>query len=453
MRVRSWVRRCVVLFAVLVAGHVDAQQLPTASAAVDKVIAAAVEAKASQLGYTSLSEVVQATEAAMSNVAAQAAASEGTTAAWLTLPAALRAAALLTVPTPLGNDSVDQWTYNADGTVTISGNPQVTGGGVTPQFPALTSGGVLWVGPGSACEGADAQAAGQSCLQMYAAEYDYVSWNVPCTQSGNSAVCSGTAVTNTGQNRAPSFTVTLSPNTYSGATCATGLYYNGACQSYVSGTPAPTVTTQTLSPAAAIADIPSTDDSIPLGPTIIAGLADALWQNASQNPGYDGIPYPVDNPITSSDASSVESGSPSSWPSIGAATSSVSSPSGAATDNNPYAIPNSTNPSGSAASSTAAASPPVTVDLGPDPGIGTPTLETIPTAAQILAPILGLLPDLRAYTVPSHTAVCPEPSFDLWGSTYTFTAQCVLLEAHASAIYAAFVLAYSIAALFIVLTA
>jgi hypothetical protein len=93
------------------------------------------------------------------------------------------------------------------------------------------------------------------------------------------------------------------------------------------------------------------------------------------------------------------------------------------------------------------------VNLGPDPGIGSPSLEQTPTAAQILAPILGMLPDLRNYGMPAHTAQCPEPSITLFDSTVTVTAHCQLAEQFRPQIYVTFVLAFTLAALFIVLTA
>jgi hypothetical protein len=61
-----------------------------------------------------------------------------------------------------------------------------------------------------------------------------------------------------------------------------------------------------------------------------------------------------------------------------------------------------------------AASAPL-VNLGSDPGIGSPSLEATPTGAQILQPLTQLMPDLKNFQVPAHQAVCPKPSFDLFG--------------------------------------
>ncbi|MBR7964689.1 hypothetical protein KDW41_30460, partial [Burkholderia vietnamiensis] len=89
----------------------------------------------------------------------------------------------------------------------------------------------------------------------------------------------------------------------------------------------------------------------------------------------------------------------------------------------------------------------------PNPGVAAPTLETIPTAAQILAPILGLLPDLKSFGVPAHIGQCTQPSITLFGRVYTVTSHCTLAEQLRPQIYTTFVLAFSLAALFIVLTA
>lgn len=93
------------------------------------------------------------------------------------------------------------------------------------------------------------------------------------------------------------------------------------------------------------------------------------------------------------------------------------------------------------------------VDLGADPQTPVPTLEDTPTGEMILAPILGLFPDLSTWTVPSHSSVCPTPSFTVWGQTHVMTAHCDLLEANRTLIYTACLAAFAIAALFIALSA
>jgi len=175
--------------------------------------------------------------------------------------------------------------------------------------------------------------------------------------------------------------------------------------------------------------------------------------------GYDGLPYPVGSPISTGDATAAQTQSPTSWPSVG----DFVDPETATGGNSPWGVTiGGTTTSTSTGTGTTTTTPVATptdpgsgaeVNLGPDPGIGDPTLEQTPTAAQILAPILGLLPDLRSYGMPAHTSVCPEPSITLFDQVITVTTQCDLAEQLRPEIYSTFVLAFTLVALFIVLTA
>jgi len=205
----------------------------------------------------------------------------------------------------------------------------------------------------------------------------------------------------------------------------------------------------------AAGQVSTADQTEQLNSLILAALANALWQSAVAEPDYAGLPYPVAVPITPAMAGQAESAMGSSAPTVGSFTGGgavAGSASGSVVSDVPTA---GTTPDTGA--STPAATNPTSggeqVDFGPDPGIGLPTLETIPTAAQILAPILGLFSDLRTWAVPSHSSECPKPSFDLWGQTYTFTAQCDLLDQYGAEITAAFEVAFGLAAVLIVLTA
>ena len=95
------------------------------------------------------------------------------------------------------------------------------------------------------------------------------------------------------------------------------------------------------------------------------------------------------------------------------------------------------------------------LDLGIDPGIGSPNLEPTPTGAQILAPITGLMPDLKNFQVPSHQGECPKPEFDIavLHTRVRMDAQCTLFEGVRGQLYNGSLVAWIIAALFIVLSA
>ncbi|MBR8030378.1 hypothetical protein KDX27_42160 [Burkholderia cenocepacia] len=183
----------------------------------------------------------------------------------------------------------------------------------------------------------------------------------------------------------------------------------------------------------------------------MAMMLNYLWQQAAAQPGYSGLPYQVSQPVQQGDVSSWRTANPGSAPQVGWLDVPIPSggfaPSTSSTSYNPATsptTPGTTNP--------APASEPV-VNLGPDPGNPAPALEQTPTAQMILQPLLSLFPDLRSYAVPSHNAVCPKPSITLFGKSMVVDQQCTLAEQFRSQIYAVFAVAFTIAAMFIVLGA
>jgi hypothetical protein len=204
--------------------------------------------------------------------------------------------------------------------------------------------------------------------------------------------------------------------------------------------------------ASAAAGVASSDLADDLSSYLFADAANALWSQAATEEGYAGLPYPVNAPVTSGEAAGVEGQLGTSAPTVGSLTAGAGTLTGAGSM--PFGV--TTPASTSGASAVPVATDPgsgAQVNLGPDPGIGSPSLETVPTAAQILAPILGLMADLKAWAVPAHTSECPEPSFELWGQTYAFTTQCDLLDQYGSQITVAFEVGFAVAAVLIVLTA
>jgi len=399
------------------------------------------------IANTELSTISSATESALASTAAAT--------SWAAAGLFAGVGALMGgLPQPLADGSVDQWTVNSDGSVTISGNPHVVGGSVSP-FPPLVVGGSAWC-VYQVC-GSSAQAAAQAYAQdanAGGAAYDWVVDSCTAVTSA-SASCTfdledkSTGVVESTTSIGPG----LSGSAWSQSACSSGMWHDSGCMAYVAPPPTP-VETQTLPLDQAIADLPASDEDMPVGSPWMADLTDSLWQQAASQAGYQGLPYPSDSPISSSDVGSIQSLDPSSYPTVGdlvapgADGSSTGSQTGSTSS--PYGV------SDPSAASTPAATNPGSgpeANLGPDPGIGLPTLESIPTAAQILAPLLNLLPDFRSYAVPAHTGTCPQPSFTWAGTTYTWTKHCELIEQNRSLIYGAFVVVFSLAAALIVLTA
>jgi len=92
-------------------------------------------------------------------------------------------------------------------------------------------------------------------------------------------------------------------------------------------------------------------------------------------------------------------------------------------------------------------------NLGPDPGIGAPALEPIPTAQQILSPLLNLFPSLKNFVVPNHNATCPKWSVHLFDRDVPLQDHCPMLEQVRPTAYATMAAVWILIALFIVLAA
>ncbi|VVD71683.1 hypothetical protein PEP31012_00638 [Pandoraea eparura] len=205
--------------------------------------------------------------------------------------------------------------------------------------------------------------------------------------------------------------------------------------------------------------------SQPLTTGTLAQLVNQTWQQAAAQPGYQGLPYSVTQPVTATDVAPWAQENPSAMPNVSDLFRPASDPGVSTVTISPTVQPGgagSTDPSGnpSPGSNVNVINTPnvnvvnkVSVDLGPDPGVQSPMLESPPTISMILSPVLNLLPDVKTWAVPSHSSVCPQPSFTVLGHSYTMTAQCDLAESNRSAIYTVFAAMFTLAAMFIVLRA
>ncbi|TAK93484.1 MAG: hypothetical protein EPO09_12475, partial [Aquabacterium sp.] len=204
-------------------------------------------------------------------------------------------------------------------------------------------------------------------------------------------------------------------------TCQPGFVYRNASCIAVSAQVSPDVAG--LTAQAAINNIPASELLKPLNPALVATLADKAWRDAAAQPGYSGLPYVASDPITAAEVDAWRLANPNLWPTVQDFVNPQPS------TNSPWKLPGnatvtqqdptqqtvpSVNPSASSAQ----------VNLGADPGIGSPSLETTPTAQQILEPLLDLFPDFRSFVVPSHQATCPKPTFTVFGKQIVMDAHC-----------------------------
>lgn len=145
----------------------------------------------------------------------------------------------------------------------------------------------------------------------------------------------------------------------------------------------------------------------PVSTQSIADIATKAWQQVAPDPTV----FPATDPVTAQDVQNYLNSHPGSQPTMNDALAPIT---GLVTVPAPSTNPNpNPNPDPN----------PTPTDTFMPPG-----LEAIPTAAQILAPILGLLPDFKNYVVPAHQAVCPAPSMEFFGKQLVLDAHCTLLD-------------------------
>lgn len=221
-----------------------------------------------------------------------------------------------------------------------------------------------------------------------------------------------------------------------------------------------------------VSDILSQMDPVelakPADPETIAKLADGLWQKAAAQPGYNGLPYSVTDPVTAADAKAVQAANPASWPKNSDLVSPVAPAAGKPVVVNPAfdpaANPNTgdntnTSPSSGLQNVNVMNTPNVNIankvqiEWGTDPAVASPSLEAIPTGQAILSPVLKLMPTLRNFVVPSHTSECPKPTFNIFNKSIVMDSHCTLLDGVRSTLYAVMAFVWLMLAALIVLRA
>lgn len=203
--------------------------------------------------------------------------------------------------------------------------------------------------------------------------------------------------------------------------------------------------------------------SAPLAPDLAPFFINDLWKDVADDPDYQGLPFPENNPVKKPDVDAYREAYPDYVPRIGDLVAPMPNPGNVPEPSitpNPYQIPTGQpspvqNPNPVSPGTGGNPNNENTPDLGPDPGIGEPELEPIPEPLEILRPLLEMFPDLRSYQVPSHNAVCPKPTFDIGflNVNTTMTAHCDILEDNRALFFSTMLLVWGVMAILIILTA
>jgi hypothetical protein len=188
----------------------------------------------------------------------------------------------------------------------------------------------------------------------------------------------------------------------------------------------------------------------------LALVLDYLWKQAAAMPGYSGIPYNANNSLLPQ-IQNFYAQYPGSIPTVESVTTPLANPS---TDFQPALTPDGalvpdTSPV-APGTVNAASSVAISIDLGADPGIGNPTLETPPDGPTIMAPLTTGLAPYLSFNVVMPPGTCPSLTFDLRpviNKVITNTTICTVYDSVSSNIYVAATLFWSMFFLLIVLTA
>jgi hypothetical protein len=210
----------------------------------------------------------------------------------------------------------------------------------------------------------------------------------------------------------------------------------------------------------AINSLPESLLKQPLSPEMLALAANAAWKSAKPNQYDQTIPWTANDPITAADVQHWAAANPSQVPRVGDFISPASPFTGADSaaknnleqDRKSNQRPHLERKRREASQPTDDKEPHCSSEIS-DPEIDRPDLEDIPTAEIILAPLLNLMSDLKNFSLPEHSAMCPVASFTVFGQEYQLRTHCDLIEQNRLLIETAMALAWALTALFIVLRA
>ncbi len=430
-RMRGWLARLVA--AVVLASAVSSSFAfvpPEYNGKANVAVGSVIREKVTSWGLSPSDPRVGATFAGVGTFVAGVAASVATgavvTIGW---PAVLIGAGVYGVAAGavvLAQDGAMNWLFGSDGSITSKSGPdpvQVAAG--APQALWCSNGGACAVDRAAACNYSPSYTDGNGNHNYYSFDFSLSrclhytvypdgSKNYGYTGDGVFTGCPG---------------IGLSP-------------VNGVCPA--SNFPPPD-TVLYHDAGTAVQAVPNDEALKPISSQMLADAVNTAWKGMSAS--GNGIPWSASDPVTAADVDAWRAANPSLVPTVGDFAAPVESPAGKVEMNPEVA--------GGAQTQTAPATQGQgqQVDLGADPNLGAPSLEPIPTAQQILGPLLSLMPDLKNFVMPSHTAVCPTGSFMAFGQNYVFDAHCALFENNRALLEGAMLLVWSVMSVLIVLRA
>lgn len=454
-------RRAFAYFLMFTTLHAFSGALPVSS--MQNALSGVIQQKAIKRGFAANDPRYGSTLNLVSSVAGSAAAGAATVAlagltapAWITGAIAFGIGAVVSYGVSLAVDGAVKWAFDPD---PKSATPITRAANQTPATGLpLVAGQPYWRSTNyPTMLGADYQSLAAARIQWLVANDPRTgfTWELgPCNmQTTVRGVCQVFLVnTKTGSKQ---YSDAAAADYRTDATnvnsCPGGSYYldGVGCSALPSqGQPAKTMTAQD-----AIAELTPEQLAAPVNPQLVASMADKLWRDAAAQPGYTGLPYVANDPITPAEVQTWRDANPQSYPTV----KELVSPQAPA--NSPWSLPQSSTPVSSQDTSlnpspgtNPAASNPLQ-NLGPDPGIGAPTLEETPTAARILKPIFDLMPGFKSVDVGGGGGQCPKPEFDALGQHYVVDSHCGLLEQNRALLAAVMAAVWTLASVIVVLRA
>ena len=196
----------------------------------------------------------------------------------------------------------------------------------------------------------------------------------------------------------------------------------------------------------------------------IATVADSNHKDAASQPGYNGVPYRQSEPVKKEDVKKFHDEHPEvQRPRVGdmlAPMPNTQSTAATGANANPLVIPNTVSPLNPTVSpSTPTLSSPTTpggttvnIDLGPNPNLQEPALET-PPMIDVLKPLTDLIQPFKNVNFAGLTGQCPTFGFNIWNRPFVIDFHCSLIDSQMGNMRSLSILGGTLASVFILLAA